>query len=191
MSQTLAQPTTIEQFLAWEERQELRHEFDGVRVLAMTGGTGGHAAIQAGLLRSLGVHLDGKPCQVYGSELKIKMANSVRYPDAFVTCPPVSPKATFAAQPLVIFEILSPSTGSDDLGGKRLEYQAVASLQRYVVLAQTHRVAHVFQRRGEGWDVEVYLGADAVLDMPEIGISLPLADIYQGIALAGDADEAG
>ena len=186
MTIALAQPITVEQFLDWEDRQELRHEFDGIDAFAMTGGTGAHAAIQASLLRALGNHLDGKPCRAYGSELKVKMATSARYPDAIVTCPPVAPKATFATDPVVIFEILSESTGSDDLGVKRLEYQATPSVQRYIVLAQSHRVAHVFRRAGENWEMELYLGSDAVLDMPEIGIAVALSEIYKGIALASD-----
>ena len=106
MTIALAQPITVEQFLDWEDHQALRHEFDGIDAFAMTGGTGAHAAIQASLLRALGNHLDGKPCRAYGSELKVKMATSARYPDAIVTCPPVAPKATFATDPVVIFEIL-------------------------------------------------------------------------------------
>ena len=92
MTIALAQPITVEQFLDWEDRQELRHEFDGTRVFSMTGGTRAHSSIQVGLLRALGNHLDGKPCHPHGSELKIKLAASSRYPDAFVTCMPVPPK---------------------------------------------------------------------------------------------------
>ena len=186
MTTALAQSVTVEQFLEWEDRQESRHEFDGTRIATMTGETRAHSSIQVGLLRALGNHLDGKPCHPHGSELQIKMAASIRYPDAFVTCTPVPPKATFATEPVVIFEILSESTGSNDLGIKRLEYQATPSVQRHIVLAQTHRVAHVFRRVAESWEVEIYLGSDAILDMPEIGIAVPLAEIYKGIALASD-----
>jgi Uma2 family endonuclease len=79
---------SLEAFLAWEERQELRHEFDGFQPIAMTGGTSEHLAIQRNLIVALGTRLRGKPCQAHGSKLKIAVAGSIRYPDAFVVCSP-------------------------------------------------------------------------------------------------------
>ena len=185
MTLALARPFTVEQFLAWEQRQELRHEFDGIRTIAMTGGTGAHMFIQAGLLLALGTRLRGKPCRP-GGEFKIRMAESVRYPDAVVVCTPVPPAATFITDPVVIFEILSKSTGGDDLGKKRLEYQNIPSLQRYIVLAQSHRTAHVFYRNEDKWEVELYQGEAAILKMPEIAIELPLAEVYEDIVLESE-----
>ena len=186
MSAAQQKPMDIEQFLAWEERQELRHEFDGLRITAMTGGTRGHAAIQRNLILALAGRLRGKPCQPFGSELRIKMEHSVRYPDAFVVCTPDRSAATFVADPVVVFEILSKSTAREDYGPKAAEYQSIASQQRYVILQQSHRAAIVFARTDEGWDHELVIGAAAVLAMPEIGIGLPLAEIYEGLVLEGD-----
>ena len=186
MNAPLAHPLTMEQFLNWEERQELRYEFDGLGVRAMTGGTSAHAKIMLQLHRALGNHLEGKPCSPFGSALKLKLADSVRYPDAFVNCTPVAPDATFVADPVVVFEILSKSTTSIDLGTKRAEYLATPTIQRYVALQQSHRAAQVFARNGEEWDGEFHAGANAVLDMPEIGIAITLGEIYSGIALASD-----
>ena len=186
MSVTATQTLTLDQFLAWEDRQDLRHEFDGDRIVAMTGGTGAHSSIQAGLLCTLGNHLRGKSFRPHGAKLKIKMAASVRYPDAFVICTPVAPTSTFVTDPVVIFEILSKSTGNDDLGAKRAEYEATPSVQRYVVLQQSHRAAQVFYRNGDRWEVEFHLGDTATLAMPEIGIVVPLTEIYEGITLESD-----
>ena len=185
MTLAFAWPINVDQFLAWEERQELRHEFDGARTIAMTGDTGAHMFIQAGLLLALGTRLRGNPCRP-GGEFKIRMADSVRYPDAVVLCTPLPPSATFVTDPVVVFEILSKCTGGDDLGKKRLEYQDIPSLQRYIVLAQSHRTAHVFYRNEDRWEVEIYLGESAILKMPEIGIELPLAEIYEDIVLESD-----
>ena len=82
MNVALRKPITLDQFLAWEERQELRYEFDGFQPLAMTGGTAAHAAIQRNLLIALGVGLRGRSCQPFGSELKIQVTAAIRYPDA-------------------------------------------------------------------------------------------------------------
>jgi Uma2 family endonuclease len=67
-------PMTLAEFLPWEERQELRYEFDGLEPVAMTGGTAGHAIVQRNLAIALGGRLRGQPCQFYGSDLKIKVA---------------------------------------------------------------------------------------------------------------------
>ena len=141
---------TLESFLAWEERQELRYEFDGFRPVAMTGGTYAHAQIQFRLAHALIARLDGTRCRAVGSELKVQTATGVRYPDAFVVCSPIPLNATIAHDPVVIFEILSPSAANDDLGAKKAEYQALPSVQSYIVLQQTHRSAQVFPpRRGD------------------------------------------
>jgi len=67
MNVALRQTMTMEQFLAWEDRQELRHEFDGFQPVAMTGGTAAHAAILRNILVSLTSRLRGQPRQPYGS----------------------------------------------------------------------------------------------------------------------------
>ena len=110
MNVTLRTPWTVERFLAWEERQELRYEFDGVRTIAMTGGTVAHDAIQINLVTALHTRLRGKHCRVHGNGLKIRVMGSIRYPDAFVSCTPVSPDSAGLSEPVVIFEVLSKST---------------------------------------------------------------------------------
>ena len=186
LGQAQAKPMDIVGFLAWEERQELRHEFDGVHATAMAGGTIAHGAIQFGIAGALRAHLRGKPCRPYGSEVKIQTGNGIRYPDAFVVCTPLVPRATVVGDPVVIFEILSEGTEKEDLVVKAAEYQSMASVQRYIVLQQTHRVAMVYSRRGDGWDFGFVSGEGAMLDMPEIGIRVPLAEIYEDITLESD-----
>ena len=178
----LPKPMDIADFHAWEERQELRHEFDGVQIFAMTGGTWAHTTIQSHLMYALLRRLDGKPCRPRGSNMKIRTATSIRYSDAFVICTPVSAAATFVTEPVVIFEILSKSTANTDIGAKKSEYQSIHSLQRYVILHQSHRAADVLYRDAEapeGWAYEDLFEEQGTLEMPEIGISIPLGEIYK------------
>ena len=176
----------IAAFLAWEEKQELRHEFDGVRTVAMAGGTDAHGAIQFGIAGALRAHLRGKPCRPYGSEVKIRTPKGIRYPDAFVVCSPRVPAATVVSDPVILFEIISDGSWQEDLIVKAAEYQSMPSVQRYIILRQTHRVAMVYHRKGDGWAFAFVSGEGAVLDMPEIGISVPLAEIYEDIVLESD-----
>jgi Uma2 family endonuclease len=181
MSTVLRRPMTVDAFLAWEEQQDMRWEFDGFTPVAMTGGTAGHSAIQRNISIALGSRLRGKPCQVFTSDLKLRVADSIRYPDAFVVCSPVARSATLVTDPVVIFEVLSPSTASIDPFVKNREYRDTPSVQRYVMLDQDHVGATVFARLDNDWTGHV-LGADAMLAMPEIGIEVPLADFYEGVA---------
>jgi Uma2 family endonuclease len=171
---------TLPEFLAWEERQALKYEFDGIRPVAMTGGTAAHADLQANLASAFRSRLRGKTCKFYGSDLKIQVAGHIRYPDGFVTCSPVPNTATVVYDPVVIFEILSPSTSSTDRIIKNAEYRATPSVQRYVMLEQDRIGATVFSRAGDDWIGHILL-EDALLTIPEIGIEMPLAELYDGL----------
>ena len=173
---------SLTEFLEWEDRQELRYEFDGVEPSAMTGGSLRHAAIQRNLAMAIGNRLRGKPCQFFGSDLKIQVAeNSSRYADGSVLCSDLNPSLKIVRNPIVIFEVLSPSTAAKDRIVKAREYHATPSVKRYVLLEQDLIGATVHVRAQDGWRVLV-LKDDDTLDMPEIGLAIPLAEFYEGLA---------
>jgi Uma2 family endonuclease len=180
MSTALREPMTLEVFLAWEEQQELRWEFDGFEPVAMTGGTSEHSAIQRNLIFALTGRLRGQACQPYTSDLKIFVAGSIRYPDAFVVCSPIPRGTLVVTDPVVVFEVLSPSTASTDIGTKNEEYRDTPSIQRYVILAQDRPAATVFERINGDWVGHIVSG-NVVLTMPEIGVEIPLAELYEGV----------
>ena len=135
MNVALRRPMSREEFLAREERQESKHEFDGIRPVAMASGTRAHATIQRSLAISVGGRLRGKPCQFFGSDLKVDVGHGYRYPDGFVTCTPGAGASTVVADPVVVFEVLSPSSAGLDGITRNREYGAVPSVRRYVMLA--------------------------------------------------------
>ena len=186
----LRKPMTLAEFLAWEERQPTRHEFDGVRAIARAGVTAGHAIIQVNLVATLGRRLRGKPCQFLGSICKIEVADGhIRYPDGMVVCTPVERAATVVREPVVVFEVLSPSTAAKDRIVKAREYQATRSIRRYVMLEQDSVGATVYARAGETWTHDILI-ADSILALPEIGVDLPLAELYEGIPFDNEGSEA-
>ena len=132
-------------------------------------------------MAELTARLRGGPCEAFTEGLKVMAAGSVRYPDAFVACGPNANAATVAENPVVVFEVLSPSTAGTDIVVKNREYRATASILRYVILMQDRMRATVQERRGEDWLGTSLTEADAVLEMPEIGVSLPLAALYEGV----------
>jgi Uma2 family endonuclease len=193
MNVAMQKPWTVERFLDWEVRQELRYEFDGVRPVAMTGGTFEHDAIQVNLLRALANRLDGKPCRVHGNSLKIQVMDSIRYPDAFVSCVPMQRGATVVHEPVVIFEILSDSTAHMDRMVKNREYAGTESVRRYVMLEQRSVGGMMFSRgaAGDEW-VGRILSEDTVIGMPEIAVELPIAELYANLDFsAAETGEAG
>jgi Uma2 family endonuclease len=188
MSLALREPMTLAEFLEWEERQPVRYEFDGIGPVAMTGGTFGHSAIQGNLAIAIGGRLRGKSCRFHGSHLKFQVAEGhIRYPDGMVVCSPVDRTATVVYDPVIVFEVLSPSTTRTDRIVKAREYQGTPSVQRYVMLEQDGVNATVYARSGETWIHEILI-ADSILSLPEIGFELPLAELYEGIVFEAEQD---
>jgi len=189
VSQARLTPMTPDEFLAWEAKQELKWEFDGFQPVAMTGGTRAHSVIQGNLLSTLISRLGEGPCRAYGSDLKVQTGRSYRYPDVSVSCTQFPDDDILVAEPIVVFEVLSASTAGDDRTFKAAEYKLLQSLQRYVMLEQDRVFATVLTRTATGWDHSL-VGLDGTLAMPEIGVEVPLATLYRGLALTEPAPAA-
>ncbi len=99
----------------------------------MAGGSRAHDLVAGNLLAALHLALRARDCDVHGSNLKVvSPAGMVTYPDLFVRCGPLADEAIECRDPVVIFEVLSPSTRSEDLVRKRWAYQAIPSLAHLV-----------------------------------------------------------
>ena len=188
MNVALRETMSVSEFLAWEERQELRYEFNGFRSVAMTGGTYEHDQITYNVRRALDSRLAGKPCRPCGPNVKILAGHSVRYPDVLVTCSPIPRGTTVIDGPVVVFEVLSKDSGRTDRIEKLRDYRETPSIRHYVILEQTSIAASVFGRGGEdeNWVATVLTEGD-VLQLPELGIELPLAECYAGLDFPPDA----
>ena len=168
-------PLTLEEFLDWERSQELRYEFDGIQPVAMTGGSRAHSLIATRVAAALVFQVKPR-CEAHGPELKVITTGRVRYPDASVVCTP-SGGEDDTVTPRAIFEVLSPPTALTDRRVKAIEYAAVPTVMVYVLLEQ-NRPEITIRRRSTGWEAESLIGIDAMLDLPEIGVTIPLAFIY-------------
>lgn len=181
MNVALRRTMTLDDFLIWEANQPERYEYDGFGPVAMNGGTAAHDTIRMNLGSELVVRLRGKTCRAHGSDLKILVAGRVRYPDAYVTCTPIASNATWVDDPIVVFEIMSKSTAVIDQTTKNAEYRATPSIRRYIILSQESISANIYERTGDHWVGTLVTDSTAVLAMPEIGIELPLAALYDGL----------
>ena len=188
MSAALRQPLSLDDFLAWERRQERPFEFDGFAPVAMNGGTVAHSEIATNLVEALRRQLRSGPCRAFRGDLKIVVAGRVRYPDVVVSCTTVGDDADILPEPVVVFEVLSPTTAAVDRIVKNQEYRATPSIRHYVMLEQTRAAATLFSRQGDDWVGRVLTG-DTTLAFPEIGVALPLHEAYAGVTFPPD-DEA-
>ncbi len=184
-------PTTLDAFLDWEERQPERWELVGGAVRMMAGGTGDHDLIAMNIGTSLRVRLRGTGRVVHGSNLKVvsRGKGASAYPDIFVRCGQPVGRGTCTDDPVVIFEVLSESTAQRDLTGKRLAYKALWTLRAIVYVSQDEPRIHIVRRDADGrWDDDdPVVGLHGELALPEIGASLPLAEIYEDTAVAAAA----
>jgi len=188
MNVPFLKPWTQEQFFAWDGHQDGRHEFDGFRPVAMTGGTVNHAIITQNVAAALRGRLRGSGCGAFGPDVGIEtIGSAVRYPDALVTCAKVDGTALTVPGAVVVFEVLSPTSGRTDRIVKVREYAAVASVRRYVILESTSAGLQVFERAtaDEPWKALALTGDDT-LHMPELGIEIPVAEFYEDVDFGGD-----
>lgn len=181
MDTVLDRSWTTDSFLAWEDRQEGRHEFDGTQVIAMTGGSVAHQLIVMNLCLVLADLLADRPFRAL-HEMRLRAGARVRYPDVLVAAAPLDPAARTLTDALAIFEVLSDDTATIDRIDKLSDYAALPSLRTYVLLEQTAIAATVFQRE-PGGDWIAMPHTTGRLDLPAIDISLPLAPLYRGLNL--------
>ena len=183
MNVALQTSWTAEQFLSWAGAQEGRFEFDGVRPVAMTGGTARHSTVTSNIHIALRPRLRGTPCSHFGPDLAIRtVGERVRSPDALITCTKFPQTDLVAPDPVVVFEVLSPTSGRANRIGKVREYAMVPSLQRYVIV-ETRFAGLLVLSRGraeDGWTASTLTG-DEALDIPEASISIPVAELYEGV----------
>ena len=181
MNVALRRSMTVAEFLAWEERQPTKYEFDGMRPVAMVGVTNAHSIIQSNLIIALGARLRGTSCRIHGSDFKIRVAGRIRYSDALVVCRMLAADAKLTAEPTVVFEIVSESSRHTDLMVKNHEYRGTPSIQHYVVLEQTRAECVVFNRFEGEWLAEALDGRESVMRLPAIGVEVALTEIYADV----------
>ena len=191
MSVAVRKNWSQEQFFAWAEGREGRYEFDGSQPVAMTGGTVNHAIIMRNVHRALDARLRGTRCQALGPDVGLATeAGAIRYPDALVTCGKLNGTDRTVPDVVVVFEIVSASSGRVDRIVKVREYAAVASMRRYVIIESVTSGPLVLHRRGGGepWIALALTGED-LLELPEVDIQIPVAAFYEGVDFSGSGAE--
>jgi Uma2 family endonuclease len=170
-----------------DESPNLKHEYVNGDIYAMAGGTAEHAALSAAALWALNNQLGGT-CRAYSSDLRIwiETEHMATYADAAVVCDPVSrhPESpTHVTNPVLVVEVLSPSTEDYDREEKRSAYQLLPSLQAYVLVAQDRRCIELWQRVNRDWQHTVH-EAGATARIPSLDVALDVDAIYARAGVA-------
>jgi len=184
---------SVEDYLAGELISPVKHEYIGGVIYAMAGARNVHNLIKGNVFGSLHARLRGRRCRPFNSDTKIRvrLPTHVRfyYPDASVICRPNPQTDSFQDEPAVLFEVLSRRTRRIDEGEKKDAYLTIPSLNVYVLIEQEMAAVVAFRRTENGFVREVYQGLDAVLPLREIGINLPLGEIYENVEFTPEPED--
>jgi Uma2 family endonuclease len=178
-------PITVSEYLFGESRAERKHEYVEGVIYAMAGATINHNRIATNATVALGIQLRGKRCEVFNSDTKVRIQTrtGIRfyYPDAMVVCDPNPPEDTFHDSPRLICEVLSDSTRRIDGFEKRLAYLALGSLEYYLRVEPEQPMVLLDLRIDDKFETHIIEGLDAVIELPTLDFSLPLAELYANV----------
>jgi Uma2 family endonuclease len=182
------QKFTEAEYLALENAGEVRHEFINGEIFAMTGASLQHIMITTNLTGLLYPHTRQGKCQIYNADMCVRTQHEITtnyvYPDLTMVCgePEFSEgKRAILLNPTLVAEVLSPSTEHRDRSAKFYGYRQLESLQHYWLISQHIPLIESYTRRDDGWLFTQVEGLESQLQVPLLGISLALADIYERV----------
>ena len=191
MSQPARQHFSFQEYVRLEESSTVKHEFLDGLVWAMAGGSPDHAAVAVNVSTLLATQLRDRPCRVFGSDLRVRVKETGlgTYPDVSVVCgrlelDPDDPQGHTVTNPVLLVEVLSPSTDAYDRGEKLAHYKRIPSLQEVVLVAYDRRQLEVWRREGSGWILDVAHG-DQRAPLRSVSCELPLGEVYRDPLAAG------
>ena len=177
---------TPEQYLEIERKAEFKSEYYNGEMFAMAGASLAHNRLVGAIVRRLGNQLEGGPCEVLPSDMRvlIQATGLYAYPDATVCCGEpqlLESGLDTLVNPALIVEVVSPSTEAYDRGKKFEHYQTIDSLTAYLLISPDRIRADLFTRQPNGWVLTSATGRDGIIDLPTIGCRLALKDLYERI----------
>jgi len=180
---------SIEEYLEFEAKSELRHEYEDGLILEMSGGSINHGRICGNTYMGLRQRLRGKnaDCEAFPDNVKVRIEaiNQFVYPDAMVVCGDTERSdkdAESITNPKVIVEVLSKSTTAYDRGDKFHKYMQIDSFREYILIDQYRFVIETFYKNEQGfWEISRIVGAESELYIKSFGFSIPLKELYERV----------
>jgi Uma2 family endonuclease len=180
---------TSQDYLAIERAAETKSEYLDGEMVAMTGTSRWHNLIVTNLVRDLSQQLKQRPCEVYSNDQRVRIPTTglYTYPDLVVAC--AEPRfeddeLDTLLNPVLLVEVLSPSTESYDRGKKFEHYRTLDSLVEYLLVSQDEVLLEQFVRQEAGaWRFTATSGREGAVELPSIGCTLALAEVYDKVPL--------
>lgn len=182
MSAVPLRKATYEEYLALERDSETKHEYVNGEIYAMAGGTPEHGRLATKLAQLVRNALAKRPCELYSSDVRVRVEATGRstYPDLSIVCSKIVPSAEdpdAITNPIVLIEVLSPSTEMDDRGNKWAHYRRIPSLECYVLVSQGERSIETYRREGKRWIYEAF-GPGEVASVAGAEVTLAVDELY-------------
>jgi Uma2 family endonuclease len=177
---------TPQEYLEWEDLQDIKHEYVNGEAFAMTGGTLPHNDIAINIATLLKTKLRGSGCRVNMSDAKVRISERgpFFYPDITVSCNIKDRQATkFLEHPCLIIEVLSPRTEAYDRGAKFAQYRTLPSLKEYLLVDAEKVSIECFRLNEKGfWELHTYQAGDEI-DLSSVDVRLPISSVYEDVDL--------
>jgi Uma2 family endonuclease len=179
---------SLDEYFALEHAGDARYEYWDGDIVCMSGGTRAHGIISFNAVFYLGLGLRDKPCRTFTADTAILTPTipPYRYPDASVACGELQYRNVKGidalTNPILIVEVLSPSTAARDQDAKFAAYQAIASFREYLLISQDEpRVTHYWRQPSGPWQREDIVNLDGTVILKSIDCELRVRDIYEGV----------
>jgi len=184
---TESRPMTVEEYIEFEERSDVRHEFIQNQLIPMPGTTDYHNELCINLTHLLKLYLKSIGVfKVHQENVKVQILHErdYTYPDVLVTSDPRDFEDRYIKKyPSVIFEVISKSSRLEDSTDKFIRYQNIESLQNYILVDSEKPCVEVRHKTPSGiWEADVYLLSDGCFPVPALGLSLDFAGVYEGVS---------
>ena len=175
-------PTTADEFLRWNEGREGKREFVGGKVVEMMiDVTETHYRLASRLLVQLATQLDPEAFIVGSADFGVRTKEGVRFPDVMIHRP-FDGNSLATDSPLLIAEVLSPSSMADDFGAKARDYFGIASLKHYLVVSQSDVAVWLWSRHEADWSgPELFRDPASPVQLSELTVMLDVGKLYAGI----------
>ncbi len=177
---------SVSEYFALERETDIRHEYLDGEIVAMGGASRTHNTLVLNLAAALRSRLRGTSCRIGSSDMKvfIESANRGYYPDLVVSCgdPAEEVDEYTETRPLLVVEVLSPSTAAIDRTEKRLNYQRLESLQEFVLVAQDEPLVEIFRRQSDGW-THIQYRASEEIELTSIDLRVAMSVVYEDVVV--------
>ena len=176
---------SVDEYLDFENKSDVKHEFDNGYIVAMVGASRPHNLITGGLFAAIKTKLKGSDCRVYMSDMKLHIQtpeyDRFYYPDIMVACDPNPVSEFYEDKPILVVEVLSPSTETRDKLEKLAAYGAIVPLKEYIIIAQDRVEVNRYSMENRKALLTQYGDGDT-LEMESINMSIPVKDLYAEVA---------